>query len=101
MLNETRIKELKTEVGEDDFIEVVELFCEEVEDILNTLPATARVSLPEKLHFLKGSALNIGLDVVGDLCRAEELRLGSDPDAMPDIEAIRKAYVASKNALLG
>lgn len=100
MLNNSRIAELKAEVGEEDFTEVVELFCEEVEEILDALTNVTRTSLRDKLHFLKGSALNIGLDAVGDLCRAEEIRLEADPDATADIAAIRTAYAASKAELL-
>ncbi len=101
MLNAIRIAELKDEVGEDDFLEVVGLFCEEVEEVLEDLPATAPTDLPEKLHFLKGSALNIGLDQVGQLCASEETRLKADPTATPDIAAIQTAYAAAKTALLG
>lgn len=100
MINAARIQELRDEVGEDDLIEVIELFCEEVEEVLETLDSTAPDQMPAQLHFLKGSALNIGLDAVSDLCKSEELRLKSDPAAPADIGAIRSAYVASKDALL-
>lgn len=100
MINTARIQELKDEVGEDDLIEVIELFCEEVEDVLGILDTTARADVPAQLHFLKGSALNIGLDGVSDLCRTEEIRLKSDPKANADIDAIRTAYATAKNALL-
>ena len=100
MLNISRIMELKSEVGEDDFAEVVELFCEEMEEILDALHFANRSSLAEKLHFLKGSAMNIGLDAVGDLCRSEELRLSADQNATPNIAAIRATYDASKSELL-
>ena len=99
MLNMSRIEELKAEVGVNDFIEVVELFCEEVEEILDALKDAKGSSLPEQLHFLKGSALNIGLDAVSTLCRQEELRLSADPNAVPDIVSIRAAYEASKGEL--
>ncbi len=101
MLNVARIAELKDEVGEEDFLEVVSLFCEEMEDVLTGLADTALTDLPEKLHFLKGSALNIGLDQVGQLCAGEETRLKADPTATPDIAAIQTAYAAAKTALLG
>lgn len=101
MLNLARIDELKSEVGEDDFAEVVGLFCEEVEEVLDELTTIAKDTLPQKLHFLKGSALNIGMDHVGELCRVEELRLLSEPTATPDTDAIRTAYMASKAKLTG
>lgn len=100
MINTARIQELKEEVGEDDLAEVIELFCEEVEEVLNALDATAQDAMPGQLHFLKGSALNIGLDAVSELCKAEELRLNSDPSALADVNAIRATYAASKEALL-
>ena len=99
MLNAARIAELKEEVGEDDFEEVFGLFCEEVEDVLQEL--STNTDLAEKLHFLKGSAMNLGFDAVGDLCRTEEARLKADPAASIDIAAIQQAYTLSKSCLLG
>lgn len=100
MINTARIQELKDEVGEDDLIEVIELFCDEVEEVLDILDTSSQNDLPAQLHFLKGSALNIGLDAVSELCRTEEIRLKSDPTVLPDIGAIRSAYVEAKSALL-
>ena len=99
MINTARIDELREEVGPNDLDEVIELFCEEVEEVLATLPETPQSEIPAQLHFLKGSALNIGLDQVSDLCRTEELRLKSDPTTVPDIGAIRQAYDAARQAL--
>ena len=101
MLNSARIDELKSEVGEDDFIEVVSLFCEEVEEVLSELPGAAASDLPGLLHFLKGSAFNIGLDHVGTLCQAEEARIQKDPGEPPDVSALLSAYQSAKSALLG
>jgi len=69
MLDAARITELKQEVGLDDFVEVVGIFCEEVEEVLAELPQTPVTDIADKLHFLKGSALNIGMIGVGELCR--------------------------------
>ncbi len=101
MLNTNRIKELKQEVGEDDFVEVVGIFCEEVEEVLGQLPSTPASAMVEKLHFLKGSALNIGMSDVGELCRSEEERLKAAPGATADIAAIEATYQASKSELIG
>ena len=100
MINAARIQELKDEVGEDDLIEVIELFCEEVEEVLDALETTEQSQIPAQLHFLKGSALNIGLDAVSDLCKEQELRLKADPAASADIASIRAAYDTAKTALL-
>ena len=99
MINQSRLDELREEVGPDDLAEVIELFCEEVEEVLAALDATTQESLPDQLHFLKGSALNIGLDQVGELCRMEEQRLKTDPDRPPDVAAIRQAYADARQVL--
>lgn len=101
MLDTARITELKAEIGEDDFAEVVALFCEEVEDVLAALDDTPSPALGGQLHFLKGSAQNIGLTAVVELCLAEEARLRADPVSRPDTGALRAAYSAGKSRLLG
>lgn len=100
MINTARIQELKDEVGEDDLVEVIELFCEEVEEVLRALDSTPLEQMSAQLHFLKGSALNIGLDAVSELCKQQEDQLKSDPTAPADISTIRATYAASKEALL-
>ena len=99
MINTNRIQELKDEVGEDDLDEVIALFCEEVEEVLEILEATPPDKMAAQLHFLKGSALNIGLEAVSDLCRQEEQFLKSDPDRATDVAAIKSTYGQSKQAL--
>lgn len=100
MLNMSRISDLKEEVGEDDFAEVIGIFFEEVEEVLEELPQATGEGLAEKLHFLKGSALNLGLDTVGNLCRQAEVLVRDDPTSIPNIEEILKAYESSKAQLV-
>lgn len=92
MVNWDRITELKEEVGEEDLAEVLALFCEEVEEALGALSTTDANSLKGHLHFLKGSALNIGLDQVSALCREAEQSLANDPKSVIATDAIRTAY---------
>ncbi|MDJ0640422.1 MAG: Hpt domain-containing protein [Paracoccaceae bacterium] len=101
VLDMSRIAELKEEVGEDDFAEVVALFCEEVEEVLSELDTTPQETIAGKIHFLKGSVQNIGLAEVAKLCLEEEARLKSDPNARPDAARLRTAYQSSKDQLLG
>jgi len=99
MLNQERIAELRDEVGDDGFAEVIGIFCEEVEEVLDQLAASGASDMAGRLHFLKGSALNIGMERVGALCLTEEGRLLADPGYQPDIAAIRDAYLASRKVL--
>ena len=91
MINWNRVAELRHEVGEDDFDEVVELFIEEVEDVLATLGQND--DLPKDLHFLKGSALNLGFTEMARLCTEGER-------GAPDITAIRSSYTDAKTELM-
>jgi HPt (histidine-containing phosphotransfer) domain-containing protein len=66
MIDWTRVTELHREVGAEDFEEVVTLFIEEVEAALEALDY--HDPSPEHLHFLKGSALNLGFTALAQQC---------------------------------
>lgn len=66
MIDWTRVKDLHEEVGSRDFEEVVTLFIDEVETALDGLD---RAPSREDLHFLKGSALNLGFTALAEACR--------------------------------
>lgn len=99
MIDHARLRELQNEVGEHDLAEVIALFCEEVEETLERLRLGSAPALADDLHFLKGSALNIGMSEVGDICKAAELALRSDPQARPDIDTISAAFQKARQAL--
>lgn len=78
MIDWTRVAELRAEIGAEDFDEVAELFLMEVEDTLSRLSrASADVTqMQELLHFLKGSALNLGFsDMSTCAVRVNRMRL--------------------------
>ncbi len=91
MIDWTRVTELSDEVGAEDFEEVVELFLEEVEAAIHDLKA-GTPDLEAKLHFLKGSALNLGFDMFAELCQAGELAAGAGAAATVDVEQIKLVY---------
>ncbi|QIE46136.1 Hpt domain-containing protein [Pseudohalocynthiibacter aestuariivivens] len=73
MIDWSRVAELHDEIGAEDFGDVVELFLEEVQEEIGKL----RAGEPPKeweamLHFLKGSALNLGFLHFSDLCQTGE-----------------------------
>ena len=73
MLDNKRISELKDEIGEEDFAEVLEMFLGEMTDQLGKFDMNAT---PERvqasLHALKGAALNVGFQAFADLCATAE-----------------------------
>ena len=72
MIDWTRVAELRDEVGAEDFAEVVALFLEETDAAVAELPGTSADALEEQLHFLKGSARNLGFGELARLCEAGE-----------------------------
>jgi HPt (histidine-containing phosphotransfer) domain-containing protein len=68
-----RVSELHEEVGDDALEEVLELFASEVDEGLVRLrAATSPKALAAEFHFLKGAALNLGLDEIARLCALGE-----------------------------
>lgn len=102
MIDRSRIAELKEEVGEDDFAEILDLFFEEIAGRLANLNATDPPErLAENLHALKGSALNIGFAKFADTCLAAEadvLQGTIAPDLVPRLVA---DFDSSKSAIFG
>lgn len=69
MIDWMRVTELREEVGDEDFFEVVDLFLDEVDEIIDRLRKTPDPTRFEQdMHFLKGSALNLGFGALGRIC---------------------------------
>lgn len=74
MIDWDRVSELYNEIGSEDFDEVIEIFLEEVEGIIDKLKEAPNMDeLEGDLHFLKGSALNLGFRAFSTLCQKGEL----------------------------
>ena len=69
MISKERLDELRSEVGNDDFEEIVALFIADSDGILvKPRAASGPAEAEDLLHTLKGSALNLGFDEVARLC---------------------------------
>lgn len=101
MIDWARVEELRDEVGAEDFEEVVELFLEEVDEMISRLTDTPDPSTYEAdLHFLKGSGLNLGFADFCALCAdGERSAMNGDTDSI-DISQVITAYHASRAAFL-
>lgn len=101
MIDWTRVASLRDEIGEEDFNEVVPLFMEEVSEITEKLKtAVDLATLGEDLHFLKGSAMNLGFSEFSSLCSKGESMAEKGEAAMVDISAILNSFDVSKQAFL-
>lgn len=98
MINWSQVNELREEVGAEDFEEVVAIFLEEVQEVVDELQGKRPDAgqLESKMHFLKGSALNLGFDAFSALCASgEKSAAAGDGDAV-DIGAVLDCYSASR-----
>lgn len=101
MIDWERVADLRAEVGEEDFAEVVDLFLEEVEGVVARLHIAPDSALYEEdLHFLKGSALNLGFRDFSALCQTGEKLAATGQAAGVDLAGVLACYEASKQEFL-
>ncbi|MFX0542351.1 Hpt domain-containing protein [Roseovarius sp. S4756] len=101
MIDWVRIAELRSEIGADDFAEVVELFLEEVEgEITKLKPGADAQTLESRLHFLKGSALNLGFTAFSDLCQKGESTAAGGHAGEVELSAIIASYHSARAEFL-
>ncbi|NOR30990.1 MAG: Hpt domain-containing protein, partial [Sulfitobacter sp.] len=61
MIDWAQVNTLRDDVGKDYFAEIIDIFIDEVEDVIEKLRNVPDLNtLGDDLHFLKGSALNLG-----------------------------------------
>lgn len=95
-----RVNELRSEIGEDDFAEVVAMFLEEADEVIGRITQTVGAkALEADLHFLKGAALNLGFAQFAAFCQDGERRAAGG-DTGVDLAQVCDSYQASKKALL-
>lgn len=63
-----RVRDLRDEIGEDGFNDVVALFLEESDTVIDRI-TTGGTASDAELHFLRGAALNLGFADLADICR--------------------------------
>lgn len=99
MIDWVRLDELRSEVGEEAFDEVLELFLDEVDEAMGRLEADADPEdLSADLHFVRGSALNLGLRDFCKLCQMCEQQLAQGQDV--DLGPLHDSYERAKAVLL-
>ncbi len=104
MIDWDRVAELRDEIGEADFSEVVSLFLEEADEVVAGL--NVQDDAPTRraaLHFLKGSALNLGFRDLADLCQQGEKAPDMQAEALARLvacyNASRKGFIKGLGSL--
>jgi len=101
MFDWNRVTQLREEIGEADFGEVVALFLEEVDEVIVRLGAGFDPeTLAADFHFLKGSALNLGFLQFATLCQKGESAERSDAADQGLVSQVIVSYETSRAAFL-
>ena len=72
MIDWDRVKDLRNDVGAEDFDDIVEIFLDEVADTAAKLHDADTADLEMLTHALKNNALNLGLSQLAGLCQEGE-----------------------------
>lgn len=101
MIDWKRVTQLQDEIGETDFGEIVTLFLEEVDEVVARLgQGFEPAALAADLHFLKGSALNLGFRRFAAACqKGESAERSADTDPALVAQVIA-TYETSRAAFL-
>jgi HPt (histidine-containing phosphotransfer) domain-containing protein len=100
MINWDKVEELRQDIGAEDFGEIVVVFLEEVELELSSLAQKPVEGLGASMHFLKGSALNLGFEEFAEKCSLAEKLAAENSAAQIDLVALQSCYDASKDVFL-
>lgn len=93
MIHWPRVRQLRDEVGADEFDEVVQIFLDEVQEVIGHVQSDAeRRELEQNLHFLKGSALSLGFDQFSKLCQDGERRAAAGQAADVDVAGLLAVF---------
>lgn len=101
MIDWSRVQDLRLEIGPDDFGDIVAVFLQEADEVVARLTALTDIrSIENDLHFLKGSALNLGFAALAHICQTAERRAATGATDV-DVHAVIDAYHQSRTTFLG
>jgi len=99
MIDWGRVRELRDEIGMEDFTEVVQLFLEETDEVSEKMAVgMSDQAIEAALHFLRGSALNLGFKDLAALCQTGEKAAANGQYEAIDLAQVVTLYETSKAA---
>ncbi len=96
MINWDQVHALRREIGEDTFPEVVNIFLEEVGDVIDRLVLSDDVI--SDLHFLKGNAETLGFQMFAKKCQIALHALENHKPETVTLPDICECYAESRQA---
>lgn len=97
MIDWDRVAAMRDEIGAGEFHEVIEMFLAESDEVIERLRAKKPYpTLEAELHFLKGSALNLGFQQLADLCGRGEK--AAEAGQAVDVGYLIRVYAATRES---
>ena len=101
MIDWRRVEELREEIGADGFVEIADMFLDEAEQAVRALQSgIGGAQIEGQLHFLKGSALNLGLSELAAICQEGERKAATGLGGSIDVDQVAAVYRESRRQLL-
>lgn len=101
MINWDRVRSLRDDIGNEEFDEIVEIFLEEVQEVVDKLrDAPVVADLEFDLHALKNGALNLGFMDLSGLCQTGERRAAQGDGVAVDLQQIVGVFESSRRQFL-
>ena len=92
-----RLNALRDDIGEEDFADVAIVFISEIGEKLAELTAPPAAASADDFHFLRGSAVNLGLAALAEACTSAECACTAGEP--PDLPAVAAEFEAALAAL--
>ncbi|MGN0932016.1 Hpt domain-containing protein [Falsigemmobacter intermedius] len=101
MLNLQQLDDLRSDVGEDGFADLIALFLEETDGVVARMTAPGpKMDPAADFHFLKGAARNLGLESFSAVCHEAELAAAAGQPAPLSPADLDAAWRESRIRLL-
>lgn len=103
MIDWEQIRQLEEDMGAEDLGDIVEVFLSEVEAALSDVarnPPTEPEDMAARMHFLKGSAYNLGFEAFGSYCAKAEEAAHAGNTSEVSVTKARRLYSESKEIFL-
>lgn len=100
MIDWNHLHAMREEIGADDFEDVLNLFLDECAQAVAELSSEGSIeTIAAQLHFIKGSAMNLGFAALSAHCALAEHSIGSGLVRPEDLEMARTVFGSSRNHL--
>ena len=103
MIDWEQVQQLESDVGSEDFAEVVAMFIDEVDEAVEPFATDQQFApdiLSATMHFMKGSAYNLGFVAFADYCATSEQLAATGRASDVDLAKVVRLYNESKSAFL-